>query len=273
MGALAHGDERGTKTIAADDISRAETLDASDPDDTTTPSEDERSDGARTDGDEHGDGAFCPYAFIKRLPPHAAVCGERGNRPAALPRRTRRSCAKTLVLDLDETLVHCSLEPIDDADLRIDVPFGGQSLRVHVRKRPGLDAFLDAVSGRFEVVVFTASQRAYADRLLDRLDPQRQRVKHRLFREACVEVHGNLLKDLSVLGRDLSQTILVDNSPHAFGYQLDNGVPIRSWFDDRNDSELAKLLPFLDSILEAEDVRPAIRARFALHQRVEDAQD
>lgn len=79
---------------------------------------------------------------------------------------------KTLVLDLDETLVHSSFKPISDPDHIIPVEIEGKVVDVYVLKRPLMDEFLAAVGHSFEVVVFTASLSKYADPLLDLLDPQ-----------------------------------------------------------------------------------------------------
>eukprot|EP00999_Lentomonas_sp_LEN2_P002762 NODE_631_length_1313_cov_251.650927_g592_i0.p1 GENE.NODE_631_length_1313_cov_251.650927_g592_i0~~NODE_631_length_1313_cov_251.650927_g592_i0.p1 ORF type:complete len:359 (+),score=60.16 NODE_631_length_1313_cov_251.650927_g592_i0:102-1178(+) len=215
--------------------------------------------------DEYDEDEFDPWRFIALLPPLART---RSNRPTVLP---PKSCSRmTLVLDLDETLVHCSTDPseIRNPCFLFDVHFNSQIYKVSAKKRPGFEEFLEHVSSKFETVVFTASQRVYADKLLDILDKDRKLVHHRVFRDDCTNAEGNYLKDLTVLGRDLRRTVIVDNSPQAFSYQLDNGMPILSWFDSEDDRELYKIIPFLEQLAHADDVRPLLRDRFKLHHKV-----
>ncbi|XP_022776321.1 CTD small phosphatase-like protein 2 isoform X2 [Durio zibethinus] len=209
---------------------------------------------------------FDPYLFIKNLPELSSVVPT--FRPVLLPKQTRSCPPTTLVLDLDETLVHSSLEPCDDADFTFPVNFNLQEHTVYVRCRPHLRDFMERVSSLFEIIIFTASQSIYAEQLLNVLDPKRRVFRHRVFRESCVFVDGNYLKDLSVLGRDLARVIIIDNSPQAFGFQVDNGIPIESWFDDRSDQELLLLLPFLESLVGVEDVRPVIAKKFNLREKI-----
>mmetsp|Transcript_12282 Transcript_12282/g.26498 ORF Transcript_12282/g.26498 Transcript_12282/m.26498 type:complete len:304 (+) Transcript_12282:243-1154(+) len=178
------------------------------------------------------------------------------------PQREEDFNKKTLVLDLDETLVHSSFKPIPNPDYIIPVEIDGKMVDVYVLKRPWLDHFMESVGHRFEVVVFTASLAKYADPLLDLLDKSNV-VRWRLFRESCFPYEGNYVKDLSCLGRDLANTIIVDNSPHSYVFQPSNALPIGTFIDNMEDQELLEMLPLLAQIECVEDVRlhldPALR--------------
>jgi len=264
-GYLGNGSDSKPAQIAVVDNRAATAKDAAMP---TNAASYEEGDGAQEEEEDEEWGDFNPFFFIKSLPPYEEVIANRIV-PTLLPKRTRSSMPTTLVLDLDETLVHCSIEPIANADIKFCVDFGGLSYQVYVRKRPYLHQFLEAVSKKFEVIVFTASQRIYAEKLLNLIDPHRNLIKYRLYRDSCLEVCDNFLKDLNVLGRDLKSTIIVDNSPHAFGYQVSNGIPIGSWFDDKNDTELLDLLPILEDLRTKDDVRPHIREYYQMHKTIE----
>ena len=118
--------------------------------------------------DDEDEEEFNPYLFIKSLPHYSHVRHLRP--PVALPAKDPSSPPITLVLDLDETLVHCTVEQTMDADLTFPVTFNGVQYSVHVKLRPHVFEFLEKVHDKFEVVVFTASQKVYADELLNRID-------------------------------------------------------------------------------------------------------
>ena len=142
----------------------------------------------------------------------------------------------TLVLDLDETLVHYF--EVSTPLILIFFQVGSEG---HFLVRPGCDTFLREMSQLYEVVIFTAAmqdvlsfrliQLQYADWVLDQIDKDKC-ITYRLYRQHAFP-HGPIyVKDLSRIGRDLSRTIIVDNVAENFQLQPDNGIFIKSWFDD-----------------------------------------
>lgn len=121
-------------------------------------------------------------------------------------------------------------------------------------KRPGVDEFLVEMAKHYEIVIYTASLNKYADPLLDLLDPHKT-IRYRLFRESCVYYEGSYVKDLSLLNRDLTQTIIVDNSPASYVFHPENSIDCSSFIDDPNDRELHQIGSFLTGIRQIKDVR------------------
>lgn len=59
---------------------------------------------------------------------------------------------------------------------------------------------------------------------------------------------------MSLLGRDLKNVIIIDNSPTCYMFHPSNAIPISSWFEDQNDTELLDLIPFLEDLKLVDNV-------------------
>ncbi|KAI5690377.1 NLI_interacting_factor-like_phosphatase (plasmid) [Leishmania braziliensis MHOM/BR/75/M2904] len=172
--------------------------------------------------------------------------------PDPLPAVRNKKC---LILDVDETLVHSSYQSTGRYDVHLPITLDHDThVNVYVAFRPHLHRFLEAVAPLFEVVIFTASLSTYCDPLIDSIDKQRILGGLRLFREHCSVVGTTYVKDLSLLGRNLEQVAIIDNSPIAYLFQQRNAIPITSWFDDSHDEELLRLIPVLEALAEADTV-------------------
>ncbi len=106
----------------------------------------------------------------------------------------------TLVLDLDETLVHY-----------FESPSGGSFMI-----RPYCIQFLENVSQLYEIVVFTAAMQDYANWVIDNLDPLNKLIRHRLFRQHTIKMDNVHIKDLSRIGREMNKIIIIDNVADNF---------------------------------------------------------
>ncbi|XP_017839864.1 CTD nuclear envelope phosphatase 1 [Drosophila busckii] len=184
---------------------------------------------------------------------------------------------KTLVLDLDETLVHscycdpdtneqfgCSEVPptaVPDYALDIEIIPEMPKVSFTVFKRPHVDVFLDFVAKWYDLVIYTASLEEYATVVIDQLDAGRHILQRRLYRQHCRSQTNMISKNLAAVNNDLTSVFIIDNSPSVYRDFPLNAVPIKSYIYDMEDMELVRLLPFLDALRFTKDVRTVLGRR------------
>ena len=165
---------------------------------------------------------------------------------------------KTLILDLDETLVHSSMNPFPKcADITLPINFMGRNIFIYVLKRPFLEKFLEEMNLIYDIIIFTASLPEYSEPLLDIIDKNKV-IKLRLNRSHCRHYQNIYIKDLKVINRNLKDMIIIDNNPESYLMNKENAIPILTWEDDINDNELIKLIPVLKYLANVDDVRNVI---------------
>ena len=150
----------------------------------------------------------------------------------------------TLVLELDDLLVHSAW----------DYKKGWKTA-----KRPGLDYFLGYLSQYYEIVIFSRSSMAFAENTVAKLDPYHAFISYSLFKEVCRSKDGKLIKDLSLLNRDLSKVIIIDPDQDCYSMQPENALPVEKWTGAKDDG-LIKLIPFLEYLATShtKDVRETL---------------
>ena len=159
------------------------------------------------------------------------------------PKPKKSKIKKRIALfDLDETLVHCTGDLKVNKDkyqhaIEIKLP-GKQAVTVGINLRPYWKQTLNLIKKHYHIVIYTASHQAYADAVLDFMDPKKKYFKYRLFRNNCslVDVEGAkfYVKDLDIFNEyyDLKDIIIVDNSVLSFAFHLHNGIPIVPYYDE-----------------------------------------
>jgi RNA polymerase II subunit A small phosphatase-like protein len=166
----------------------------------------------------------------------------------------------SVVVDLDETLVHSSFTPPLNYDFQVTFPFADCNYTVYVQERPGARAFLEVIAREFEPFIFTASVAEYAIPVIQTLLPcfPAERILSRMH---CTVLNGQIVKDLGIFQRDLARMIIIDNLPESFAMQPANGVTISTWIGDPTDGVLLQeVVPFLRFCGRVSDVRTILGA-------------
>lgn len=188
------------------------------------------------------------FLFPKKLVPQSIMFAER---------------KKRLVVDLDETLIHSATRSVSHSNsaqghmVEVRFPPSSISTLYYVHKRPHCDLFLSKVSKWYDLIIFTASMKEYADPVIDWLESSfTGKFCKRLYRHNCVVREGvGYIKDLSVVTEVLDEVVLIDNSPTSYARNEDNAIQVEGWISDPSDTDLLNLLPLLEALRYVTDVR------------------
>ena len=158
--------------------------------------------------------------------------------------KTKNRKPYSLILDLDETLVHFKINNEDENEGVLQI-------------RPGVVPFLEQVGKYYELIVFTAATQDYGDLLIDAIEENNLYFEHRFYRQHTIIIGNDFVKDLNRIGRPLDKIIIVDNMPQNFRLQKENGINIKAfWGEDADDNALEELGIILTNIAkEGGDLR------------------
>lgn len=162
---------------------------------------------------------------------------------------------KTLIFDLDDTLIHSSLSPPNS----YVESFKSGNPPIYISERPGLDNLLQKYSKLFDIFIFTSGERLYADPIIRIIWPFLDE-QHKLFRNSCTFENFEVHKDLKAFNRPENEIILVEDNVLSKKYFPENTIIVPKWFGEPNDKILISWLPdILDDCVKSHDVRKVIK--------------
>ena len=167
-----------------------------------------------------------------------------------IPPYINSQCRKkfSLVISLDDTLIHFKTGSI-------------KNNKGVVQLRPGLTEFFDSIKPYYEIIIFSSGNKKYSDLIINSIDDKKMYIDYRLYREHCIVICNDFVKDISRIGRPLNKIVIVDNIYQNFRLHQDNGINIKSFYGDKpNDRILFYLSKILVNIARyGGDIREGIK--------------
>ena len=155
------------------------------------------------------------------------------NNQLILPKIDSKKYKYTLVLDLDETLVHCDKNSSNKFILKL---------------RPGLIDFLQKMKKIFELILFSFGTTNYVESIIKVIEKNEKFFEYILDRNHGIYDNGDCIKNLNVLNRDLKNVIMIDDTSNYFKLHKDNGICVKPFFGDAQNDNNTLLV--LGNILE-----------------------
>ena len=137
----------------------------------------------------------------------------------------------TLILDLDETLIYLQNK---------------ESFKIGIKSiilRPYLHEFLHDMKSIYELIIFSENTQEYVLPIIELIQKKEKYFDYVICKPfISYDSNGHEIKDISLLGRDLKNVIVIDNIKQYYRNK-ENLICIKSFFGDiNNDKKTLKLL-------------------------------
>jgi RNA polymerase II subunit A small phosphatase-like protein len=173
-----------------------------------------------------------------------------------------------IILDLDETLIHATNDPVDDNwDFMV--------FKYKVYKRPGLDRFLNNLRKYFNVAVWSSASDDYVEKIVQEIFPKGYPLVFVWGRSKCTlqfdhqsiddlgySDYFNHLNYAKILKKavkkgyaDYKRTLIIDDTPRKLKYNYGNAIYAREFLGEQTDTELDLLFEYLQKIKDLENFR------------------
>ena len=68
-----------------------------------------------------------------------------------------------------------------------------------------------------------------------------------------------MIKDMSLLGREIHKVVIIDNLEECFSFQPENGLLIATWTGDSQDKELERIAGILEKLARVASIPDGIK--------------
>jgi RNA polymerase II subunit A small phosphatase-like protein len=162
-----------------------------------------------------------------------------------------------LILDLDETLLYATEEPLGREHDFMAGPYA-------VYRRPHLAEFLASCSACFRLAVWSTASDDFVRAAVGRVMPSdietafvwgRSRCVRRFDPEACEEEFLKDIRKVERAGYRLERVLIADDTPRKVRRNYGNAVYVPPFLGDPEDEVLPRLASYLISLKDVADVR------------------
>ncbi|KAL1242747.1 CTD small phosphatase-like protein [Trichinella spiralis] len=154
----------------------------------------------------------------------------------------------TVVFDLDSTLIYSTKHKLLPAQSRLP------SLELYTAIRPYCNKVLKKIRKSCNIMIFSLGSEQYVHDVCSLIDPNGEYFDKVFSRNSCTKFCNLYGKDLAKTGADLKRTVLIDDRTESFLVQPLNGILIRPWTGQEDDTELVKMGKLIMKLTKEKDV-------------------